>query len=139
MRMMRLSCLQHSLKNFKTGVDSHYTIDFTVDGYVDADEDVVTSETHLLSDSEIIARGTQTQLAAAEHHDENEDDDVDQEMTPPRRDQVRQAIELFHSCCLYQDNREQKMQEKVVVIEKFYEISLLRQKQQSLNTDFFTL
>ena len=95
MRMMRLSCLQHSLKNFKTGVDSHYTIDFTVDGYVDADEDVVTSETHLLSDSEIIARGTQTQLAAAEHHDENEDDDVDQEMTPPRRDQVRQAIELF--------------------------------------------
>ena len=114
-------------------------IDFTVDGYVDADEDVVTSETHLLSNSEIIARGTQTQLDAAEHHDENEDDDVDQEMTPPRRDQVRQAIELFHSCCLYQDNREQKMQEKVVVIEKFYEISLLRQKQQSLNTDFFTL
>ena len=35
------------------------------------------------------------QLDAAEHHDENEDDDVDQEMTPPRRDQVRQAIELF--------------------------------------------
>ena len=111
-------------------------IDFTVDGYVDADEDVVTSETHLLSNSEIIARGTQTQLDAAEHHDENEEDDVDQEMTPPRRDQVRQAIELLQSCCLYQDNREQKMQEKVVEIEKFYEISLLRQKQQSLNTDF---
>ena len=40
-------------------------IDFTVDGYVDADEDVVTSEAHLLIDSEIIARVTQTQLDTA--------------------------------------------------------------------------
>ena len=75
-------------------------IDFTVDGYVDADEDVVTSEKHLLTDSEIIARVTQTQLDAAEHDDENEEDDVDREMSPPRKDQVRQAIEILQSCCL---------------------------------------
>ena len=58
--------------------------DFTVDGYVDADEDVVTSEAHLLTESEIIARVTQTQLDAAEHDDENEVDNVDREMLPPR-------------------------------------------------------
>ena len=67
-------------------------IDFTVDGCVDADEDVVTSEAHLLRDSEIIARVTQMQLDAAEQDDENEEHDVDQEMSPPRRDQIRQAI-----------------------------------------------
>ena len=88
-------------------------IDFTVDGYVDADEDVVTSEAHLLTDSEIIARVTQTQLDAAEHDDENEKDVVNQEMSPPRRDQVPQAIEILQSCCLYQDDGEQKMQKKV--------------------------
>ena len=76
-------------------------IDFTVDGYVDAYEDVVTSEAHLLTDSEIIARVTQTLLDVAEHDDENEEDDVDQEMSPPRRDQVCQAIEILQSCCLY--------------------------------------
>ena len=64
-------------------------IDFTVDGYADADEGVVTSEAHLPTDSEIIARVTQTQLDAAEHDDENEEDDVDREMSPSRRDQVR--------------------------------------------------
>ena len=60
-------CLLHSLKNFKTGVNLQLT--FTVDGYVDADEDVVTSETQHLTDSEIIARVTQTQLDAAEHRE----------------------------------------------------------------------
>ena len=75
-------------------------IDFTVDGYVDVDEDAVTSEAHLLTDSEIIARVTQTQLDAAGHDDENEEDDVDREMLTPRRDQVRQAIEILQSCCL---------------------------------------
>ena len=75
-------------------------IDFKFDGYVDADEDVVTSEAHLLTDSEIIARVTQAQLDATEHDDENEEDDVDREMSPPRRDQVRQVIEIFQSCCL---------------------------------------
>ena len=75
-------------------------IDFTVDGYVDAGEDVVTSEAHLLTDSEIIARVPQTQLDAAEHDDENEEDDVDREMSRPGRDQVRQAIEILQLCCL---------------------------------------
>ena len=83
--------------------------DFTVDGYEDAYEDVVTSEAHLLTESEIIARVTQTQLDAAEHDDKNEEDNVDWEMLPPRRDQVRQAIEILQSCCLYQDDGEQKM------------------------------
>ena len=57
-------------------------------------------------------------------------------MLPPRRHQVRQAIEILQSCCLYQDDGEQ-MWKKVAEIEKLYEISLLQQKQQSLITDFF--
>ena len=114
-------------------------IDFTVDGYEDAGEDVVTSEGHLLTDSEFIARVTQTQLDTVEHDDENEEDNVDREMLPPRRDQVRQAIEILQSCCLYQLDGEQKMQKKVAEIEKLYEISLLKQKQQSLITNFFKL
>ena len=109
-------------------------IDFAV-----ADEDIVTSKAHLLTDSEIIARVTQTQLDAAEHDGENEEDDVDREMSPPRRDQVRQAIEILQSRCLYQDDGEQKMRKKMAQIEKLYEISLLKQDQQSLNTDFFKL
>ena len=99
----------------------------------------VTSEAHLLTDSEIIARVTQTQLDAAKHDDENEEDDVDREMPPPRRDQVCQAIEILQSCCLYQDDGEQKMRKKVAEIEKLDEISLLKQKQQSFITDFFKL
>ena len=63
-------------------------IDFTGNDYVDANEDVATSEAHLFPDSEIIARVTQTYLDAAEHDDENQKDDVDQEMSPPRRNQV---------------------------------------------------
>ena len=114
-------------------------IDFTVDGYEDAGEDVVTSEGHLLTDSEFIARVTQTQLDTVEHDDENEEDNVDREMLPPRRDQVRQAIEILQSCCLYQLDGKQKMQKKVAEIEKLYEISLLKQKQQSLITNFFKL
>ena len=102
--------------------------DFTVDGYVGADEDVVTSEAHILTDSEIIARVTQTQLNAAEHDDENEEDDVDRGMSPPRRDRVCQAIEILQLCCLYKDGGEQKIQKKVPEIEEFYEISLLEQK-----------
>ena len=113
--------------------------DFRVDRYVDADEDVVPSAAHLLTESEIIARVTQTQLDAAEHDDENEEDNVDRKMLPPRRDQVRQAIEILQSCCLYQDDGEQKMWKKVAEIEKLYEISLLKQKQQSLFTDFLKL
>ena len=72
-------------------------------------------------------------------------------MSPPRRDHVRQAIEILQSCCLYQDEEEQKMRKKVADIEKLYEISLLKQnkevlylnsleqKQQFLITDFFKL
>ena len=110
-----------------------------INRYVDADEDVVTSEAHLLKNSEIIARVTQTQLDTAEHDDENEKDNVDREMSRPRRDHVRQATEILWSCCLYQDGGEQKMRKKVAEIEKLYEISLLKQKQQSFITVFFKL
>ena len=67
-------------------------IDFTVGGSVDADEYVVSSEAHLLTDSEIIARVSKTQPYAAENDDENEEDGVDREMSPPKRDQVRQPL-----------------------------------------------
>ena len=117
----------------------HNRCESGVNGYVDADEDDVTSEARLLTDSEIIARVTQMQLDVAEDDDENEEDDADWEISPPRRDQVRQAIDIPQSCCLYQDDREQKMRKKVAKIEKLYEISLLKQKQQSLVTDFFKL
>ena len=108
--------LAAQLEEFQDRCES--PIDFTVHGYIDADEDVVTSEAHLLTDSKIIARVTKTQLDAAEHDDENVEHDVDREMSPPRRDQVRQAIEILQTCCLYQDNREQKMRKKVAEIEK---------------------
>ena len=110
---------------------------FTVDGYIDANEGVITSETHLLTDHEIIAQVTQMQLDAAEHDDENEEDYVDWEMPPPRSDQVRQAIGILQSSCLYQDDGEQKIRKKVAEIEKLYEVSLLKQKQQYLTTNFF--
>ena len=55
--------LAAQLEEFQDRCES--PIDFTVDGYVDADEDVVTSEAHLLIGSEIIARVTQTQLDTA--------------------------------------------------------------------------
>ena len=91
------------LKEFHDRCES--SINFTFHGYVDADEDVaVTSEGHPQADSEIIARVTQTQLDVLEHDDENEEDDADRKMSPPRTDQVRQAVKILQSCCLYQDN-----------------------------------
>ena len=78
--------LAAQLEEFQDRCES--PIDFTVDGNVDPDEDVVTSEAHLLTDSEIIAQVTQTHLDAAEHDDENEENDIDWEISPPRRDQV---------------------------------------------------
>ena len=110
--------LTAQLEEFQDRCES--PIDFTVDGYVYADEDIVSSEAHLLTDSEITARVTRTHLDATEHDDENEEDDVDREMSSSRRDQVRQAIEIIQSCCLYQDDGEQKMRKKVAEIEKFH-------------------
>ena len=127
--------LAPQLKEFQDRCES--PIDFTVDGYVDANEDVATSEAHLLKDSEIIIRVNQTQLDPAKHDDENEKDDVDREVSPPRMDQVRQAIETLHSS--YQGDGEHKTRKKVAEIEKLYEILLLKQKQDSLITDFFKL
>ena len=43
-------------------------------------------------------------------------------MSPPRRDQVRQTVKIVQSYCLYQDNGEQKMREKLAETEKLYEI-----------------
>ena len=47
-----LKLLAAQLEEFRDRCES--PIDFTVDGYVDEDEDVVTSEAHLLTISEII-------------------------------------------------------------------------------------
>ena len=58
----------HPIKLFAAQIEES-PIDFTVNDYVDADENVVTSEAHLLTDYEIIARVTQTQLHPAEHDD----------------------------------------------------------------------
>ena len=55
----------HPIKLFAAQIEES-PIDFTVNDYVDADENV-TSEAHLLTDYEIIARVTQTQLHPAEH------------------------------------------------------------------------
>ena len=91
------------------------------------------SEVHLLTDSEIIARVTQTQLDAAEHDYENERNVTTKEGSSC------QTIKILQSFCLYQDDGGEKMEKKVAEIEKLYEISLLKQNQQSLITDFFKL
>ena len=55
--------LATQLEKFQDRCES--PIDFTVVGYIDANEDVI-SEAHPLTDSEIIAQVTQMQLEAAE-------------------------------------------------------------------------
>ena len=112
--------------------------DFTVDSYVDADADVVNSEAYLLTDSETIARVTQTQLDVTEHDDENGEDDLDWEMPPPRKDQVRQTIEILQSCCRREEDAEKKMQKKVTEKEELYEILLLKQKQNLILLTFLS-
>ena len=52
--------LDAELEDFQDRSESPI-IDFTVDGYVDEDEDVLTSETHVMKDEEAIARVTQSQ------------------------------------------------------------------------------
>lgn len=52
--------LDAELEDFQDRSESPI-IDFTVDGYVDEDEDVLTSETHVMNDAEAIARVTQSQ------------------------------------------------------------------------------
>ena len=104
--MIRLSCLLAAqLEEFQGKCET--PLDFTVDGYILAEKDVVTSEVHFLTDSEIIARVTQPQFDAAE--DDNENEDADREVPPPRRDQDRQAFEILQSCCLYHNDGEQRM------------------------------
>ena len=92
MTMIRLSCLLAAqLEEFQGRCES--PLDFTVDGYVDADKDVVTSEVRFLTDSEIVSPVTQPQLDAAEDDDENED--ADRKIPPPRRSEVRQTLKFF--------------------------------------------
>ena len=72
-------------------------IDFTVDDYVVADEVNFSLKVHLLTDYEIIALVAKTPLDVAEHKDKNEENDTDLKMSPPKRDQVHQAIEVLQS------------------------------------------
>ena len=52
MTMFILNCVIHKLKDFKDRCESPL-VHFTDDGYVDADKDVLTSETHVMMDAEI--------------------------------------------------------------------------------------
>ena len=52
--------LDAQLEDFQDRCESSL-VDFTVDRYVDKDEDVITSETHVITNAEIIARVTQSQ------------------------------------------------------------------------------
>ena len=90
--MIRLSCLLAAqLEEFQGKCES--PLAFTVDGYILVEKDVVTSEVYFLTDSEIIARVTEPQFDAAE--DDNENEDADTEVPPPRRDQVHEALKFF--------------------------------------------
>ena len=82
-------------------------VDFIFDGHVDVDEDVLTSETHVMMDAEILARVTQSQYNASDiTEDDNgdEEEDVDWEMSLQRKDEIRQAFEVLLSCCLFEDD-----------------------------------
>lgn len=83
-----------------------HTIEFTVRDYVD--EDVVTSEVHLLTDYKIIGQFTQTELDAAEDDNENDEDDVDREISQPWRDQIRQTLEILRSLPRWQRAKDAK-------------------------------
>ena len=116
MTMIVLNCLMHSSKIFKIYVNRHF-IEFRVDKYVDVDEDVLTLETNVMTDGEITARVTQSHYDTSDDDNGDEEEDVDWEMSPPRKDDIRQAFEVLQSCCLFQDDGN-KMRKKVSEVEK---------------------
>ena len=68
----------------------------------------------------------------------HEEEDIDWEISPPRKGEIRQAFEVLRSCCLFQDDGEQT-RKNVLEIEKMHEVPLMKKKQQSHITDFFKL
>ena len=100
------------------------SIDFTVNTYVDADEDVQMFEIDSMTDQEIINRVRAIDDENDEDDDIEEIDQNEQITEPPIKSEVRRAIETLQRCCLFQDDGE-KMRKKVTEIEKIYEISLL--------------
>ena len=73
-------------------------VDFTVDGYVDVNEDVLTSETHVMTDAEIIVRVTQSQYDTSDVTEENngdEEEDVDWKMSPSRKDEYVKHLKIY--------------------------------------------
>lgn len=131
--------LAEQLEEFQDRSESPL-VDFTVDDYINADEDVTTSEIHAMTDAEIIAQVTRSQHDPSDETEDNEDEeeDVDLEMLPPRKYEIRHAFEVLQSCCLFQSEGEE-MRKNLSKIEKLYETSLLEKKQQSCITDFFKL
>ena len=103
-------------------------VDFTVDGYVDVDEDLLMSEMQVMADAEISVWVTQSQYDTSDVTEDNNGDkeeDIDWEMW---KDEICQAFDVLWSCCLFQDDGE-KMWKKVSEIEKIYEMSLTKMKQ----------
>ena len=91
--------LDAQLEDFQDRCESPL-IDFTVDGCVDVDEDVLTSETRVMTDTEIIARVTQSQYDTsdgAEDDNGDEEEDVHWEMSPSRKYEIRQAFEVLQT------------------------------------------
>ena len=74
-----------------------------------ADEDVLTSETHVMTDAEIISRVTQSQYDTSDITEDDsgdEEEDMDWEISPPRKDEICRAFKVLWSCFLFQDDKE---------------------------------
>lgn len=100
--------------------DDESSIDFTVSTYVDADEDVQTSEINSMTDQEIIDR-----VRSIESEDDEDDDieEIDQNhriIEPPNKREVRRTIKTLQQCCLFQEDGEM-MRKKISEVEKMYE------------------
>ena len=74
-----------------------------------ADEDVLASETHVMTDAEIISRVTQSQYDTSDITEDDsgdEEEDMDWEISPPRKYEICQAFKVLWSCFLLQDDKE---------------------------------
>ena len=99
--------LDAQLEDFQEKIGSPF-VDFTVDGYLDVDKDFLTSETHVMTDAGIVARVTQSQYDMSDVPEDDkgdEEEDIDWEMAPPRKDEICQVFESLRSCCLFRDDK----------------------------------
>ena len=66
---------------------------------MDADKDVLTCETQILSDEEILLQVMQPPDAV----DADDDEEMDFVVTPPSKSEVVNALNVLQSTCLYHD------------------------------------